>query len=266
MAMEDKEFEKLIACVRKPIPPGLNIIPGSVPIPFFGDFENAEVCTIGINPGRSEFNTVWGKEHPRHRKACFNKADDDPLSKDDAKRVIEFCKDYYSGRKGGIEKFWLKLETLVQKFPGCKGYSYLGGDIVHLDIVPWATDPNWGDLRGKDKRDELLKSGREYFRGLLRAKKFRYIFLNGKIVSDTLTKKGKTASDALSDVFTKTGTFDLAKITANYTATESCRFGDAGGQNIIGWNTFIGKQAKNLKNMSAAIAKRYAAYTKKEAR
>ncbi|MDR1654925.1 MAG: tetratricopeptide repeat protein [Treponema sp.] len=114
----------------------------------------------------------------------------------------------------------------------------IGGGIVHLDIVPWAADPNWGDLRGKDKHDELLKSGRECFRGLLCAKKFRYVFLNGK-----------TASDA----FTKTGTCRLAEATANYTAAESCRFGDAGGQNIIGWNTFIGKQAKNLEYMSAAL-------------
>jgi hypothetical protein len=257
MTMKDKEFEKLLACVREPIPPGLNIITGSVPIPFFGDFDNAEVCTIGINPGKSEFLTVWGKEHQIHRKACFNKADTEALSEADAKEVIDFCKKYYTlynDKKGNIEKFWLNLETLVQKFPGCEGYSYRGGGIVHLDIVPWATDPNWGDLPGKDEqRNELLSNSQEYFRGLLRAKKFRYVFLNGK-----------TASDA----FTQTGTYHLVEAAADYTVTasESCRFGDADGQNIIGWNTFIGKQAKNLEDMSAAIAKRYAAYTKKEAR
>jgi hypothetical protein len=263
MAMKDKEFEKLlVACVREPIPPDLNIIPGSVPIPFFGDFENAEVCTIGINPGRSEFLTVWGDKHEKHRKARFNKADDEALSKADAEKVITFCKDYYklySGKKGEIEKFWLNLETLVKKFPGCERYSYLGGGIVHLDIVPWATDPNWGKLPAavtKQFKELFIFSG--YFRGLLRAKKFRYIFLNGTTVSEAFA----------SDVFTQTGTcrLDLAEVTADYTATESCRFGDAGGQNIIGWNTFIGKQAKNLENMSAAIAEHHAAYTTKEGR
>jgi hypothetical protein len=258
MTMNEKEFEKLIDVVKAPIPEGLNIISGSVPIPFFGDFDKAKVCTIGINPGRSEFMRIWPKKqwpkgHPKHREACFNKADTEALSEENAKEVIGFCKDYFKRfmeKKGEIDKFFRNLETIVQKFPGCDGYSYLGGNIVHLDIVPWATDPDWGKLPQKAQEGlEQFCQDREYFRILFGAKQFKYVFLNGTTVRE---------------VFTKTGTYHLTESSVDYTVSEPCYFGNEGGVNIIGWNTFIGsgRQAKNPEAMGAAIAERYGTCTK----
>ena len=34
------------------------ILPDTTPVPFFGDFENATIASVGINPSRYEFPAV----------------------------------------------------------------------------------------------------------------------------------------------------------------------------------------------------------------
>lgn len=49
--MNYSEFRQLeIAHVSRPIPQGLGIVSGSVPITAFGRFDDARVATLSLNP------------------------------------------------------------------------------------------------------------------------------------------------------------------------------------------------------------------------
>jgi hypothetical protein len=48
--------EQILERLAESINPSLEITKGSIPIPFFGNFEKATSCTISINPSDNEFH------------------------------------------------------------------------------------------------------------------------------------------------------------------------------------------------------------------
>ena len=48
--------------IRKPIPSGLCVVPGSTPIVAFGDARTAKVATLGLNPSSLEFQDRSGND------------------------------------------------------------------------------------------------------------------------------------------------------------------------------------------------------------
>jgi hypothetical protein len=48
--------------VRRPLPPGSMVMPGSTPVVAFGNARRATVATLGLNPSRVEFLDRHGHE------------------------------------------------------------------------------------------------------------------------------------------------------------------------------------------------------------
>ena len=53
MIKELKDF--LLDKISEPLPNSVNIVPGSIPIVFFGNVEKAEIATLSLNPSNIEF-------------------------------------------------------------------------------------------------------------------------------------------------------------------------------------------------------------------
>jgi hypothetical protein len=227
----DKQLEQiLIDRIKKPVPPGYSIQPGSVPIVFFGDFEKAEACTIGINPG-DEFSKPRCKkhtdgEHPASRRPF---EDGEELSPGHCKKVIDYCVEYFNEKYpfNSDDRFFKNLETVCSGFGA---YSYNEGSLVHLDLVQWATTCTWNEVP-EEKRNQMIKDDSAFLRKLLSYRRFKHIFINGssarKAVFEALQITKMTAENV------------SVNIQVNCT---TARYGQNEETSIIAWNPFVGKQ------------------------
>jgi hypothetical protein len=58
------------------------------------------------------------------------------------------------------------------------GTSYYAGTACHLDLVQWATDPTWADLRAEHKKS-LIDADLPFLRQQLSLGNIRLLLLNG---------------------------------------------------------------------------------------
>jgi hypothetical protein len=161
------------------------ITPDSVPIPFFGDYDNAEICTIGINPSDTAFNS---STHPCLRSNLKKTTSNIPAW---VQTILDYYSTYfYSGKKPN--PWFKKLESFLNNIHSqklsIKSASYkVGASLaVHIDLVPWATTPTWTDLSKNfpNVPPVHLHENAKIFKDLLdcveKANMFKVIFLNGK--------------------------------------------------------------------------------------
>jgi hypothetical protein len=235
--LKQKLKTMLMDRIRLPAPPELSglILPCSVPIVYYGNYEKARACTIGINPGYAEFNPErWKKrngKHPLHKLLCKKS-----LTEKDGEEIKAYYDAYFDFNaypENNIPWF-TGLECFCREFD--QDYSYRSGTLVHIDVVPWVTDPLWGRLPGAEKK-KLLAAEREtkLFESLLKNKKWGHIFVNGS-----------TALEATRLLFKWGNPIPVCFQGANKKEREGIcyqtRFHDS---TVIGWNLFIGTGAGN---------------------
>lgn len=168
--------------IRQRPPKGLPIVPGSTPVVSFGDVRKAKVATLGLNPSKREFFDKHGKalaESDRRLATCKSLGVRDLGSASTAviHRVFEECNGYF--QKNPYRGWFDQLENYVLQ--PLKA-SYYKGSACHLDLVQWATDPTWGDLKLVQTRS-LIEADLDFLRQQLLHEHIELLLLNGSGVA-----------------------------------------------------------------------------------
>ena len=149
--------QEILDYIRRPIPKGLPIVSQSIPIVFFGDIETAKYATIAINPSNREFTNTKHELFPANKKRFVDRdvlgiAGGDTLTVEQAEIVYQSLRNFFHKRPymqwfGQLEKLFSEVDI-----------SYFKGDIINLDISPWATSTKWKDLSDKQRTDLVYHS------------------------------------------------------------------------------------------------------------
>ena len=179
----DSLEKEIFECIKQRLPVELWVIPGSIPVPFFGNMETANTATVSINPSDIEF--VSGAERFCDRKEL--RVDDNvELDKEQCKKVYDSLKNYFNKNP----------YTWFEKLQGFAGVlfesSYNDGTMVNLDICPWATAKKWG-LLTKTEQDNLV-SNYDLLKKILTSEEkiFDYVYVNGSEARKRLKQLGIT--------------------------------------------------------------------------
>ena len=99
--MSDRISEYIITRLRRTVPDGSSVVPGSTPVIAFGDPRKARVATLGFNPSRVEFLSNSGREldGPDRRLETLRSLDCSDLASAPItalQTVLEACHNYFS--------------------------------------------------------------------------------------------------------------------------------------------------------------------------
>jgi len=214
--------------IRRPIPQGLSVLPGSLPIVSFGDPEVASVATLSLNPSWIEFERPrggWLHGSERRVASLISVGVTDPreLDDDQVARVVRESNGYFNGPNW--YKAWFHwLETMLSR---SGAGSYLNGSACHLDLVQWATKPAQAGL-DPAVWDRLVADDHEFLRWQLQTSGVSVVLMNGASVVRWVEQAGLLAAadrDRLR-FQTKAGPREMAVYR-----------GVADGVLFLGWNT-----------------------------
>jgi hypothetical protein len=173
--------------IRQRKPDGIPVVPGSTPVVAFGDVRMAEVATLGLNPSRIEFldrdgNELTGAERRLETLSSLGESDLSSASPDAIRRVFEGCNNYF--HQCPYREWFDVLEKILSPL----GVSFYTGTACHLDLVQWATDPTWRNLRGALKKN-LIEADSAFLQEQLSRVRIRRLLLNGSGVVNAYTRK-----------------------------------------------------------------------------
>ncbi len=169
--------DSIIKYIQKSIPSGLDIVEQSIPICFFGNIETAKVATIGINPAPDAFSS----NPTLLERSTLNTDDKDFLSFENATKVYNSLITYFEHPEG-IHSFFKKLEAFISPVFCC---HYIDGDMVHLDIVPWATNKKWVKIP-QNMKVAFIEEYKNFFVKIIIECDIKTFFVNGKSVKNQL--------------------------------------------------------------------------------
>jgi hypothetical protein len=176
--------------IRRPIPPDLSVLPGSLPVVSFGDPNGALVATLSLNPSWREFESpdgTWLSGSGRRLASLVSLGALDPRDLDDEQvaRVVAESDSYFHG--ANWYRGWFHwLESLLN---ASGAGSYFDGTACHLDLVQWATRPAQGELPTEVWR-RLVEEDRDFLRWQLANTNVRVLLLNGASVVQWLQEAG----------------------------------------------------------------------------
>ena len=169
--MEKEVLEKMYERIKKPI--NEFIIPNSVPVVYFGDYEKAKACTIALHPSHNE--TLFYR--PR-----LGISHEDELTDKDAEYVLEKCNHYFENETYIYHSFFDPNEYMINKF----AYSYYKDKnknlCVQLNLVQWLAN-GWRTILEPTKEKDF-----EFLEVLLNNGNFERIFLNGIVVKEYMQR------------------------------------------------------------------------------
>jgi hypothetical protein len=184
----DEMLSTLIAQLENKSIKTTKVIPWSCPVPSFGDFSQATVATVGLNPSNREFVDESGKELEGAARRLhtlkslgitrWREAEYDHLN-----QIEESCRGYFARNP---YNGWFR--SLDQMIAGARA-SYYGNAAraCHLDLIPFATSCKWTEL-ATTQRTALLQCSGNTLGFLLRDSKIRLMVLNGKTVVENLQR------------------------------------------------------------------------------
>ena len=201
MPISSELKQQILNYIKQPIPQNdkMPIVSRSVPVPFFGDIENATVATISINPSNCEFVdknmnlfNIFQKRFEDRDKLKVN--DTDYLTDSQAKEVYDSLILYFKNKNSYTNWF----DRLQKPLGNRLEESYYDGTMVNIDIFPWATEDKWNQLSkikvSKDDKVTVTENALKAYRksGLLKnmllQKKFKYVYMNGSTVKNEITE------------------------------------------------------------------------------
>jgi hypothetical protein len=213
--------------IRRPVPAGLSVLPGSLPVVSFGDPSQATVATLSLNPSWREFESpagVWLNGSRRRLASLISLGVTDPRELDDEQvaTVVAECDCYFRGPNWYRGWFhWLESILSVSA-----AGSYFDGTACHLDLVQWATKPAQGELP-PDVWERLVEQDHDFLRWQLSNTNVRVLLLNGASVVQWLQEAG-LVYEVEADV--------LPYIARNGRAKLRVYRADADGVVVLGWN------------------------------
>lgn len=225
----------VIDMVRREAPKDCGVIGGSTAVVSFGNFREARVATLGINPSKREFLTKdgeWLPEHERRLATCELIAAEscEDITLEQAIQIVSESDNYFS--KNPYEWFRYLEKFLNHAF----NTSYYDGSACHLDLSQWATDPVWGEL-SKQQQQILLDDGVHHLRSQLAQKNITHVIVNGAQVWNEIKRSGLAKFE------------DKGKTTFSKNKT-SCtlRVGHGEGTTFIGWTANIPSSPGSTEN------------------
>lgn len=196
----------------------LGIIEWSTPIPYFGNFENAKIATIGINPSNREFtdsnNTIL-KINRFHTLDSLELNNWDEINENHLLKILDACNQYFEYNP--YSQWFNKLEFLLSG----TSYSYYFplSNVCHLDLIPFATLKKWSSLSIKNQKN-LLNKCADLLGHIINESKLECIILNGMTVISTFEK--------------------VSNISLNKNVQESWQLDRANTSHVLGYS-FTGK-------------------------
>jgi hypothetical protein len=206
-----------------------------LPVNAFGDVsgKSVEVATIGLNPALNEFFYNGAAKERSQRLPILNdynvtsRANLQNGDIDDAKKRRET---YFKDPDRGCHPHFEKLESLVSRVQ--PAWSYLLGNVVHIDLVACATEVRWGDL-SNNCQAELLTNCRGHFLATLsRLPNGTLLFFDGTRVVSEMKQIGLQ--------FKQEGGEKLINIRGNRGCIGELKFGDKTFP-FRGWSIPVGK-------------------------
>ena len=158
------------------------VIQQASPIISFGDFRNAEIATLGLNPSNKEiFNShgdeLSGIDRRFHTLNSLGIRTWGDVTLEQIKLIEITCIEYFS--RNPYDQWFRPLDKLMSgtgrsfyspMFPAC-----------HLDLVPYATFEKWGELSTQQK-NALFSASLSCFPKILSSSKIKTLILNGQAV------------------------------------------------------------------------------------
>ena len=171
--------------IRQDPPVSAPIVPGSTPVIAFGDSLKATVATLSWNPSKLEFcdrhgNELTGAERRLETLASLD-AKNLSSAADAVYEIFQGCNAYFQRRP--YRKWFDVLEKVLLSL----GASYYAGTACHLDLVQWATDPTWADLRAEHKKS-LIDADLPFLHQQLSQGNIRLLPLNGSGIAKAVRK------------------------------------------------------------------------------
>lgn len=222
MGVETPEY--LTRMVRRPMPVA-EVVHGTTPVLSFGDPRHAELATLGINPSLKEFvlggRLLAGSQRRLATLESLGAQSTLLLTDEQIRTVVEECASYFQGNRNPYRLWFDPLDKILR---AGLGVSYYDGSACHLDLVQWATDPVWGQLRDRGIKQALLKEGLPHLRNQLKFGKVRVVVLNGREVLDQVAAVGLAQLEP-------SGTLRVGSL--------SCSLYSGEGEEVrfIGWST-----------------------------
>ncbi len=187
----DSPLRQRFAHRRVRAAPSAHSVPGSLPVLFFGDPDQAVVATVGINPSyreyarhenRSEGRPLIELDGPGVRRfetlGSLGANSRDTLSDWECDQAIETMRRYFYPGKPAFGRWFGHIINVLQGM----GLSYQDGTAVHLDLVQEATFPTWSQLRGTWPQEAAALWDRdvEFFRWQVAAIPAAVLLCNGR--------------------------------------------------------------------------------------
>jgi|HubBroStandDraft_6_1064221.scaffolds.fasta_scaffold21813_3 hypothetical protein len=184
--------------VRQLPPEDTPVIPLATPVIAFGDPGPARVATIGINPSAREFledgRLLAGSARRLATLPSLAAERLDELTDAQADEVLEECASYFS--RNPYRQWFDQLDDLIGV--ACDA-SYYDGSACHLDLVPWATGPAWGQIEAS-ARERLLAAGVPLLGRQLDRYAFDVVLLNGRGVIEEILAAGLAELSAVGEL------------------------------------------------------------------
>jgi hypothetical protein len=173
---------ELLSALTQPAALRAGVIPWASPVPVFGDPARARVATLGINPSSREFVDASGREiegplRRLHTLRSLGLRNWQRTERSHLQLIRNYCVDYFHRNPYDA---WFKRLDYILSGAGATYYGF-ASSACHLDLVPYATAPKWGELR-PDQRATLLAMSQESLALLLRDSEVKVLILNGRAV------------------------------------------------------------------------------------
>ena len=179
-------FQQLKSRIKSPYPLPDQIVKGSTPVISFGDFWQAKIFTVGLNPSKWEFlNNKEELFSEREQKLwsypTLCAKDYHELTDEQILSVYRGCCDYFDNFPNNwFDKFSPILESI-----NC---SFKQRTAAHIDLVQWATNDKWGKLDRADRK-KLLDDGESFLKYQLSVSNVEILLLNGKSVIEAFAAR-----------------------------------------------------------------------------
>jgi hypothetical protein len=183
--------ERVIERAMAEYPKIKELVEFSTPVVSFGYPTSARIVTVGINPSSLEFLTAGKNKKILAANSkrlidleSLGVSNPKTLNLEQAIKVIEGCYRYFDADSKPYMQWFDHLNDNVNAYFKS---NYRDGSAAHLDLVQWATNPVWGNIKDKNVKSGLLKGDVDFLRYQMNSKEFEVIFLNGRQVFDQLT-------------------------------------------------------------------------------
>lgn len=245
---------EIAARIRELAPSDCFVLSGSLPVVSFGDPSTAYVASLSLNPSWGEFldkRRQWAPDGQQRLPALAALRDVPPQDLTDLQvaAVLADCREYFAPDRRPFMGYFGVLDRFLRK---TGAGIYFDGSACHLDLVQWATDPVWSDLKklSPGTCELLIKRDREFLAWQLAHENIRVVLCNGRSVVEAVDTAGIAAMEQV-------GTLHYG---VDGRSTVKVHVGQANGVTFLGWNPVLHQPlaAEARESLAAWVADRVA--------